>query len=244
MSDKKIDILIVEDEMLIGANISMLLSELGYETAAILPSGEKALLYLQNDTPDIIIMDINLKGALDGIETVQQIQLNTDIPIIYLTANSDDAHFNRAKKTRPHAFISKPLRKLDLQRAIELTLSRMDEVTTEKEEDASSFLLEDRLFIRDNERMTKILIRDILYIEADRNYSQVHTTKKKYVMAVTLKNLENRLPANHFLRVHRSYIVNCAHIDSISELYAVIGKTQIPLSKTLKPELMRRVKMI
>ncbi len=75
---------------------------------------------------DIVLLDIHLKGKIDGIETAKQIQQQSNVPIIYLTANADEATFNRAKTTRPAAFISKPFKQLDLQRAIELAICRMD----------------------------------------------------------------------------------------------------------------------
>ena len=113
-----IKILIVEDEMIIGAKISMQLTSLGYEVTAILPRGEDALLHIEKNIPDIVLLDINLKGALDGIQTAEALMVKHAIPIIYLTANSDEATFNRAKHTVPAAFISKPFKQLDLQRAI------------------------------------------------------------------------------------------------------------------------------
>src|SRR5690606_21909475 len=123
--NKAVKILIIEDEMVIAANISLQLSELGYEVTGILPRGEEALSHIKIDKPDIILLDISLKGEMDGIETAHEIQKHYKIPIIYLTANSDEAHFNRAKETHPYAFISKPFKKLDLQRAIELTVDRI-----------------------------------------------------------------------------------------------------------------------
>lgn len=124
--DTSIKILIVEDEMLIGAKISMLLTNLGYEVTGILPRGEEAIAHVKENPPDIILLDINLKGKMDGIETAASLQ-QKNIPVIYLTANSDEATFNRAKQTRPAAFIKKPFKQLDLQRAIELTISRLAE---------------------------------------------------------------------------------------------------------------------
>ena len=122
---KLVKILVVEDEMIIGAKISMYLSSLGYEVTGVLPRGEEVLNHVKEDTPDIIILDVHLKGQMDGIETAASIEQYFQIPIIYLTANADNATFNRARTTRPAAFISKPFKKLDLQRAIELTISRM-----------------------------------------------------------------------------------------------------------------------
>ena len=122
---KLIKILVVEDEMIIGAKISMYLSTLGYEVTGVLPRGEEVLSHVKQDTPDIILLDVHLKGKMDGIETAASIEQYFQIPVIYITANADNDTFNRARKTRPAAFISKPFKKLDLQRAIELTISRM-----------------------------------------------------------------------------------------------------------------------
>jgi CheY-like chemotaxis protein len=158
--DNLIKILVVEDEMIIGAKISMQLTTLGYEVTGILPSGEEAILHVQENKPDIILLDINLKGKLDGIETAAQIQQQNNIPIIYLTANADEATFNRAKHTRPAAFISKPFKQLDLQRAIELTISRMakNENNSSSEDtngNEQPYILSDRIFVRHKHKMVK-----------------------------------------------------------------------------------------
>jgi len=81
-----VKIFIVEDEMIIAANISLQLSNLGYEVTGIAVRGEEAMLHIKENKPDIVLMDIQLKGNLDGIETVQLIQKEYEIPIIYLTA--------------------------------------------------------------------------------------------------------------------------------------------------------------
>ncbi|MDX1603146.1 MAG: response regulator, partial [Salinimicrobium sediminis] len=105
---EKVKLLIVEDEMIIAAHISLQLSEMGYEVTGIVPRGEEALVHVKENPPDIILLDINLKGELDGIETARQMQRTRNIPVIYLTANADDAHFNKAKDTHPYGFIAKP----------------------------------------------------------------------------------------------------------------------------------------
>jgi len=117
-------ILIVEDEMIIGANISLQLSKLGYEVTGIVSRGEEAISHVRQSRPDIVLMDIQLKGNLDGIDTVSKMHQENNIPVIYLTANADEENFERAKSTNPYAFISKPFKKLDLQHAIELTMGR------------------------------------------------------------------------------------------------------------------------
>lgn len=247
--DNLIKILIVEDEMIIGAKISMQLTNLGYEVTGMLPRGEDALLHIAENPPDIVLLDINLKGKLDGIETAERLIQRHSIPVIYLTANSDDATFNRAKHTRPSAFITKPFKQLDLQRAIELTISRMGETPTgtplQKEaEEEQPVVLSDRIFVRYKEKMIKILVGDILYIEADRNYSRIFTHNREYLLSITLKVIEDRFSDKLFLRIHRSYIVNLQHVDEMAESHVTIGQKAIPLSAGLKEQLLQRIQTL
>ena len=255
--EKPIKILIVEDEMVIAANISLQLTELGYEVTGILPRGEEALSHIKIDLPDIVLMDIQLKGTMDGIETAKEIETLFHIPIIYLTANSDEANFNRAKETHPYAFISKPFKKLDLQRAIELTVDRIElENASEKDSkengngtntnlsNATDFILNDRIFVRHNEKMLKIDIKNIYYIEADRNYCRIFSEGREYLLVMTLKDIDEKLPQNHFLRIHRSYIINLSQIDEVAGTHVVISKKAIPMSKAMRTELLKRLQTI
>ncbi|MEH6536541.1 MAG: LytTR family transcriptional regulator DNA-binding domain-containing protein [Psychroserpens sp.] len=243
-----IKILIVEDEMIIAANISLQLTTLGYDVIGIVPRAEEALICVKHDEPHIVLMDINLKGDLDGIETVKLIQKTYDVAVIYLTANTDEVHFNRAKETNPYAFISKPFKKLDLQRAIELTLNRIEQEKNNPKEvshaNSSPFLLSDCIFVRHHEKMVKVDIKDILYIEAERNYCRIYSKGKEYLLVMTLKDMDKKLPNKHFLRVHRSFIVNLSQIDEIAKSHIVIAKKAVPVSKSLKEELLKRLQTI
>ena len=246
--DHPIKILIVEDEMLIAANISLQLTTLGYEVIGILPRGEEALLHIKQEQPDIVLLDIQLKGKLDGIETAQIMQHDYNIPIIYLTANADDENFNRAKSTNPYAFISKPFKKLDLQRAVELTVNQIhcnkESASNATMGNTQSFILSDCIFVRHHEKMVKVDIKDILYIEAERNYCRIYSKDKEYLLVMTLKDMDEKLPDRHFIRVHRSFIVNVSQIDEIATSHIVIARKAIPVSKALKEELLNRLQTI
>lgn len=237
-------ILIVEDEMIIGANISLQLSKLGYEVTGMISKGEEALTHVRQNRPDIVIMDIQLKGKMDGIDTVQEIHREFNLPVIYLTANVDEEYFNRAKETNPYAFISKPFKKLDLQHAIELTTDRMKKNGHQSADDdycGSPYMQSDSIFVRKNERMIKIMINDILYFEADRNYCKIFARNKECLLVMTLKEIDEKLPKENFLRIHRSYIVNLSHVDEVAGSHVVIGKKAIPMSKNLRNELLNRL---
>jgi len=241
-------ILIVEDEMIIAANLSLQLTHLGYDVTGITSRADEVLLHISRQVPDIILMDINLKGDLDGIEVTQLIQKGYKIPIIYLTANSDEANFNRAKATNPYAFVSKPFKKLDLQRAIELTLVRIqEERQDEKNTDLAAeepFILSDCIFIRSHEKMVKVCISNILYIEAERNYCKIHCKDREHLLVMTLKDIEEKLISNTLLRIHRSFIVNLSHIDEIAANHVVIAKKAIPLSADLKKKLLQHIQKV
>ena len=244
-----IKILVVEDEMLIAAKISMHLTNLGYEVTGILPRGEEALLAVEENKPDIVIMDIRLKGDINGIDTATRMQKNSDIAVIFLTANADEGTFNKAKAAKPYAFISKPYKQIDLQRAIELTISRLaaDEnklPEADTGESGQPFILSDRIFVRQREKMIKIYVADILYIEADRNYCRIFSKTHEYLLCVTLKAIEEKLDNRIFLRVHRSYIINLSHIDAVAEDHVIINQKAIPVSEGLKEKLLQRIQTL
>ena len=240
----KIKILIVEDEMIIGANIALQLTSLGYDVLGIIPRAEEVLPKIRQTLPDILLLDIYLKGDLDGIELAHIIQKEFKIPIIYLTANADDAHFNRAKTTNPYAFISKPFKKLDLQHAIELTILRIQEEKKLEVTDLDTFVMSDSIFVRSHDKMIKININDILYIEAERNYCKIHCKEKEHLIVSTLKDLEEKLNVKNLMRIHRSFIINMHHIDEIATSHLVIAKKAIPVSPELKKQLLLHIQKV
>ena len=107
----KARILIVEDEFLVAHDISNMLIELGYEVAAIVSTAEDALAVIRNRAPDLILLDIRLKGPIDGIQAANIIKEEWSIPFIYLTAHADDLTLARAKSSDPLGYLLKPFRK-------------------------------------------------------------------------------------------------------------------------------------
>lgn len=249
----EIKILIVEDDMIIAADISMQLTQMGYEITGILPRGEDALDNVAQNKPDIVLMDINLKGEMDGVQTAQQIYGQYKIPIIYLTANADEATFKRAKVTRPEAFISKPFKRIDLARALELVVDKIQGADLEEahavasasiqDKGNESFLLDDRIFVRFKDRMVKIYIKEILFAEAERNYCRIQSANKEYLMTVPLKIFEQRLNSDQFIKVHRSYVINITKIDEVADTYVVMAGHKVPVSKSNKEALLNRLKL-
>lgn len=116
------NILIVEDEAITAMDIRERLKKFGYHVPAITPSGEEAVEMARSIKPNLILMDIYLKGNIDGTVAAQQISRHQHIPIIFLTAYKDEDTFSRAKLSSPYGYIGKPIDSRDLRIAIELTL--------------------------------------------------------------------------------------------------------------------------
>jgi CheY-like chemotaxis protein len=117
-------VMVVEDEALIAHDIVMRLSAAGFEVPAVVDTGERAVTMAGELTPDLILMDIRLKGTMDGIEAASQIRRLYDIPVIYLTAHADRDTINRAKAVEPHGYLTKPLGRAILPSTVEIAIHK------------------------------------------------------------------------------------------------------------------------
>lgn len=115
-------ILIVEDEGLIANDIADRLQKVGYQVAGIAESGKETLQKIAVLRPDLILMDIRIKGDLDGVETAARVREQFDLPVIFLTAYSDRQTLDRAKVTGPFGYLTKPVQQSSLQTSIEIAL--------------------------------------------------------------------------------------------------------------------------
>ena len=138
----KIKILVVEDESLVAKDIQNMLRGLGYEVMGVFSTGEEALVALRESDPDLVLVDIVLKGKIDGIVTAERIWETYGIPVIYLTAYADETTLLRAKVTEPFGYILKPFNERELQTTIEMAFykAKMDKTLREREQWLSTIL--------------------------------------------------------------------------------------------------------
>ncbi len=129
-------ILIVEDEKIIAQEISLILESLGYEIIDVADNGERAIKKAKSKSPDLVLMDIRLKGEIDGIEAAAEIYQKYNIPVVYLTAYSDDETLKRAKITEPFGYILKPFNRRELQAIIEIAVYKNRAESKLKEREA------------------------------------------------------------------------------------------------------------
>ena len=117
-----IKILVVEDELIVSMELKSRLNDLGYSVCGTVASGEEAIEQANKQEPDIILMDINIKGAYDGVQAAEIIKSDHDIPIIFITAFTDPQTLQRAKITEPYGYIIKPFEDRDLHTSIEIAI--------------------------------------------------------------------------------------------------------------------------
>ncbi|HET8711404.1 MAG TPA: response regulator [Spongiibacteraceae bacterium] len=119
-------VMIVEDERVVAFNLRQRLLKLGYEVPAVAVSGEQALTSADQNHPDIVLMDINIEGDIDGIQTAERLGSAAPIPVIYLTAHSEEATLARARSTNPYGYLIKPFSERELHATIQMALQRWE----------------------------------------------------------------------------------------------------------------------
>lgn len=236
---KEISVLIVEDEPIIAKDLAYILEDLGYCVKGIAHDKEDAFAVLKSTEIDLVLLDINLDNEKDGIEIGRYLHKNYPLPFIYLTSYSDDETIRLAKQTFPMGYLVKPIDEKDLKTTLEIALNNFNEREVAKDKASNPF--KNILFIKDQNKLIKVKIEDVILAEASNNYTIVFTKNKKFILSSTLKVIEKRLTKWNFIRVHRSYLVNPHKIESIADNHIVIGPHEIPISRRMKDSFMEKI---
>lgn len=249
----KINVLVVEDESIVSKDIQHSLIKLGYNIVGAAATGEKAIELAHSENPDVILMDIMLKGEMNGIETAESIREELKVPIIFLTAYADESTLSKAKITEPFGYIIKPFKEIDLHTTIEMAIYKHGkEQEIVKERDLLYAIVESKdsnvgfIFVKSNSKLVKLKNEDIYFIEALKDYVVIHTRETRYTIHSTMKDIESKMGSEEFIRVHRSFIVRLDKIASIEYPNLVLedDKKVIPIGGSYKDELSNRIKMI
>lgn len=246
------NVLVVEDESIVSKDIQQSLKKLGYNVVGSAANAETAIELSEQHKPDIILMDIMLKGGMSGIEAAQIIKRGLNIPVIFLTAYADENTLSKAKITEPYGYIIKPFKEIDLHTSIEMALYKHSkEAEVKKERDMLYSLVENKssgefIFVKSNSRLVKLKTKEIYYVEALKDYVVINTADKRYTIHSTMKDIEKKLPADQFQRVHRSFIVRLDKISSIEQPNIILEneKRIVPIGGSYKDDLNSRLNLI
>jgi two-component system response regulator LytT len=214
-------ILIVEDDIRIAENIQEILELLGYVNIDIANSANQCIKVIKKFRPDLIFMDIKLKGDKDGIELGEIVKQMVDAPLVYVTSYSDPTIIERAKRINPAGFIVKPFNTNDIHAIVEIVLYNKRtkpaaETAAVKSATDSPFLVNDSVFIKADNAFEKVNYSDLYYVEANGNMVTIYTKNRDYSIRKSMKEIEEILPSQLFLRVQKSFIINMGQIESFS----------------------------
>jgi DNA-binding LytR/AlgR family response regulator len=249
----KINVLVVEDESIVSKDIQYSLKKLGYNVVGASSTGEKAIELAGSENPDIVLMDIMLKGEMNGIEAAENIKEKYSIPVIFLTAYADESTLEKAKITEPYGYILKPFKEIDLHTTIEMAIYKHGkEQEVVKERDLLYSLVENKdssndfIFVKSNSRLVKLNNSDIYYIEALKDYVVIHTADTRYTIHSTMKDIDAKMGEEEFIRVHRSFIVRLDKIATIEYPNLTLEKIDkvIPIGGSYRDDLNKKIRTV
>ena len=235
---EKLKIGIVEDDMIIAGALAEMLMAIGYDVPDNATRYSEAIELIENEKPDLLLLDINLVGKLDGIAVADTVRKNYGIPFIFLTANLDSATVERAKKVLPAAYLAKPVTKDQLYSAIEIAFSNFNNV---KESPVSEVQKEPSgkrnwIFVKDGHAFRKVYYDDLFYLESEANYVALHLSgNKKILLRSGLDEFLHQLDDTSFARVHRGYAVNTTKVDGVFPTEVTVQGIKVPVGRTYVP---------
>lgn len=243
---KAYKIFIVEDEPLIAESLQDILECLDHEVLGISDNGPEAIESIKEHNPDLIMLDIQIKGDMDGIQVAEELKDSVSSPFIFTTAFADNETIDRARDQGPYGYVVKPYGINDIKAAIEVAMMNFQafEELRSKQNVNVTVNKNNQLFIKTDSRLVRVKDEDILYVEAKGDYVLFKTKEKGHIVHSTMKNIEANLNPEKFIRVHRSYIINLNEIVDIEDSTVLIEKKVIPVSRSHKEALMKRINLI
>lgn len=254
----QIHVMIVEDESIVAMDLAAGLELDGYVVVGIADNFTEAVQLFTSSQVDILLMDINIHGDRDGVETATALMKLKPVPLIYLTAYTDAKTVERVKHTNPSAFLTKPYNIDNVRIAIDLALHNFADAkpaeetgkvltlphNAEKRTERDQLLqFKEYIFVKQNYRFVKFRLSEILFAEADNNYVNIHTPQQKFVLRLSLSDLIDRLQFPRLMRVHRSFAINLDEISSFDDQLIMVGAHEIPLGRNYRQPFMDRFNM-
>ncbi|MDE3251547.1 MAG: response regulator [Bacteroidota bacterium] len=237
-------ILIVEDESLVAMDMIDMLTRQGYEMMPYAMGYTEAISLLEKETPDIILIDINLSGHKTGIQLAHLIAEQYQIPFIFTTSHSDRQTVTEAAATMPSGYLLKPFNGEDLFTSIEVALANFANRACLPVAISSGLLINESIFVKTEKNFIKVKVDEILWLEADHNYLNIILDNGKHMIRSSFQEIMQRLPKEQFIQIHKSYIINSKCIDSFSHTEVVIQQKTLPLSRNYKDNFIAKINRV
>jgi|TARA_Y100000114_G_scaffold156829_1_gene185497 DNA-binding LytR/AlgR family response regulator len=220
-------ITLVEDEIIIAEYLRSILEKKGHEVNVLFSGNDDFAKHLEDYKPDLVFLDINLDSEKSGIDLAGMCQ-QRGVPFIYLTSYSDTKTIESAMRFDPVAYILKPFTEEEVHKTLNIARIKLAK-------SKGNFLK-----LKDGYNLIKIRHQDIMWLKADNVYTEIKTEQKKYVQRIGLSEINELLPEETFLRVHRSYIVNMGMVDGVGSDHLELKGEKIPIGRSKKAEIFTR----
>ena len=224
-------ILVLEDDYILAENLKENLEELGYSEVLLCHHAGDALKAVRDYEPGLCIFDIHLgHPVLNGISLAQQVKDIGPMPIIFLSAYADQATRDEVMKTKPAGYIVKPATQEQLAASIDMAMNSVQNTRIEPIA-IHEPTHQDYVFIKINQKYTKIRLADLIYLEADGAYTHLHLKDQKTVLAITLSAVLDSMASKKIIRTHRSYAVNIDFVESFDakNIFLSVNQHNIPI---------------
>ena len=230
----KLNCLIIDDEPLARKGLREYVQEIDFlHCVASCENALKAASFLNQEKIDLIFLDIHMP-KLSGIEFLKTLK-NPPLTII-TTAYSDYALEGYSLDVID--YLVKPI---NFDRFLKASQKALEffELKARAEHSAASPV--DYFFVRCDRKFEKVFFRDLSYIEGLQNYAVIHVGNKKLITYITLTSLENQLPKDRFLKVHKSFIISVPHVKAIEKDEIIMDNARIPISRSLHEQVVRQI---
>jgi DNA-binding LytR/AlgR family response regulator len=228
---------IVEDEPIIAYDLKLCVEQAGHEISGMAETAAEALPQIVATSPDLLLLDINIKGSEDGIALARKVNALLPVPFIFITSYYDAQTLERVKGVNPAAYIVKPFKEEEVLANIQLALK--------KNRSAVAVGTPGKLFVRDGGILKPIKAEEVLFARGESNYTVLHMAgNRKFTVSHTLKSIEDKMPASIFCRVHKSYLINLEYIDLIEHSVVKVSGETIPIGKAYRASLFEKMQIL
>lgn len=231
-------IVVVEDETIIANDLKFILENDGYSVLGPCDNGLDALRIIKKSSPDLILLDINIKGEMNGIEVASKIKELGQTPFIFITSYFDEDTLKLVEQVSPTAYIVKPFRSEEVLMNVRLALKKSFKKPVPAQVKA-------KIFVREAGFLKPVKSEEIMFAKGEDNYTKLMMfDRKEFTISHTLKLVEEKLPRDTFCRVHKSYIINLDFIEMIEGNSLQIANQSIPIGKTYREQFFRYMEVL
>jgi two-component system, LytTR family, response regulator LytT len=236
-------IFLIEDEFLHAEDVRVTVEALGHDFLGWIGEGFAAMEKIAAEGPDVVLIDMNLHGALSGPAIAAQIAAKFALPFIFITSHVDDETIQKGLVLGPVAYLTKPVREGDLKAALQKA------VMHNREPEDSKAVVDDRdgLFVRVGNNLRPLHTAELLYVQTHaKNYCRLFLMDgTSFTIKRSLTSIQDYL-TKEFFRVHKEYIVNTGSITKVDEVEQILylGKQAVPIGNAFKKEFFQRFRIL